>query len=99
MRSGLNGASTLRTPYPAREPPSFAQPKPRKLAGDRMDWTGGHTAACRTAYTIVTLIITADGDAVSLPGPVSSERAVKCTPHGVRPSKESNMKANVYEEG
>jgi uncharacterized membrane protein len=64
-----------------------------------MDWTSGHTAACRIECTIVTLIITAAGDAALPRGPVSSERAVKHIPHGDHPSKELNMNANVSDEG
>jgi hypothetical protein len=55
--------------------------------------------ACLIATSIGALIITADGDTASPPGLMSSECAVKCTPHRVYPSKESNMKANVYDEG
>src|SRR5918997_2670379 len=64
-----------------------------------MDWTSGHVAACLTRYTIVTKIVTDDGDAALPRGPVSSERAVQRTPHGVHPSKELNMNAHVSDEG
>ena len=48
---------------------------------------------------IVILLITSGGDDAAPPGPVAPERAVQRTPLGVHPSKELNMKANVYDEG
>ena len=46
MRSGRNGESTPRTPSLAGEAPSSAKPQPSKVAGNRMEWTGGRAAAC-----------------------------------------------------
>src|SRR4029453_13112048 len=51
--------------------------------------------ACRTGNPIVTLSITIGRDDAASPGPVSSKCAVQRTPHGVHPSKELNMNANV----
>ena len=60
MRSFLNGERQPRNPYLAREAPSSAKPEPSKFAGDRMEWTSGHTAACLIVYSIVTLSITTE---------------------------------------
>src|SRR5919199_99894 len=99
MRSGLTGASMPRTSSLAGTSRSSAQLQPSKLAGDRMDRTSGHVAACLTKYTLVTEIMTADGDADSPRGPVPSKRAVQRTPHGVHPSKELSMNVHVADEG
>src|SRR5436305_9963667 len=93
MRSGRNGASKPRNPYPAGQAPNSAQPQPSKVAGNCMEWTSGLTAACPIGS------ITTDADDASPPGPLASKRAVKRTPHCLHPSKELTMKANVSDEG
>src|SRR5918998_6753385 len=64
-----------------------------------MAWRSGHTAACLVGPSIVILGINTVGDAAAPRGPVSSERAVQRTPHGVHPSKQLNMNAHVSDEG
>src|SRR5690349_15885877 len=49
--------------------------------------------------SIVTLSIIIGSDDAASPGPLASKRVVQRTPHGVHPSKELNMKANVSDQG
>src|SRR6266511_6288489 len=49
--------------------------------------------------SILTRSITIGSDDAASPGPLASKRAVQRTQHGVHPSKELNMQANVSDQG